>query len=290
MLRTLTSNLFHLGAEFQAQHSPSRSLPRRTLSFLLRATLGGIVFFTAGSAAALYLLPNGNLLLALLRKPVTNADTLSLFEPDDDLSREINEKIVHCSLAETLRKDPRFEEARPHLKIPPEVRPTSLTGGTLAGPGRIAVPPLMFSEDGGKSMVSIFYLGEQLCGHPGIVHGGMLATILDEGLARACFPALPNRIGMTANLSIDYRKPSRAPGYFVLRAYTTRVEGRKAWVHGWIEPLRDDIVHSLRDAQTVDGVKIVERPKESMLVEGQALFVEPKNVDGLSKMIRDKYT
>lgn len=145
------------------------------------------------------------------------------------------------------------------MQYPAELRAHSLTGGTLSGPNKIVVPPYAFSETGGKSFVSVFYIGSDLCGHPGIVHGGLLATLLDEGLARCCFPALPNKVGVTANLNIDYRRPAPAGSYFALRATTTKVEGRKAWVEGRIETLP----------------KNGEEPV--VLVEAKALFVEPKN-------------
>lgn len=116
----------------------------------------------------------------------------------------------------------------------------------------------MFHETGGKSLVSIFYLGSDVCGHPGIVHGGLLATLLDEGLARCCFPALPNKAAVTANLNIDYRRPAMAESYFVLRAETVKVEGRKAWVEGRIETLPE------------------EGKEPVVLVEAKALFIEPK--------------
>jgi adenylylsulfate kinase len=138
------------------------------------------------------------------------------------------------------------------------MRSHSLTGGTLIGPGKVVVPPFAWSEKGGKSLVSISYLGVDLCGHPGIVHGGMLATMLDEGLARCCFAALPNKVGMTANLNINYRAPAPAGSFVVLRAKTTKVEGRKAWVEGHIETL------------AAEGEKPV------VLVEATALFIEPR--------------
>lgn len=156
------------------------------------------------------------------------------------------------------------------MKIPEALRPTNLTGGTLAGPGKITVPPLIFAEDGGKSMVSVFHLGEQLCGHPGIIHGGLLATLLDEGLARCCFPALPSKIGVTASLKVDYRKPARSGMYYVLRAETYKVEGRKAWVRGWIEDLVDES----------------KGEKPTRYVEAEALFIEPRN----AKVMKRLYT
>lgn len=107
-------------------------------------------------------------------------------------------------------------------------------------------------------MVTFLYLGSDVSGHPGIVHGGLLATLLDEGLARCCFPALPNKVGVTANLNIDYRRPAPADAYAVLKAETVKVEGRKAWVEGRIETLPE------------------EGQEPMVLVEAKALFIEPR--------------
>lgn len=181
-----------------------------------------------------------------------------VFVPTDDVSLEVENFIHNHPLAVSLRENPDFSESRPHTVIPEGLRPRSLTAGTLAGPEKIVVPPYIYSETGGKSLVSIFYLGSDLCGHPGIVHGGLLATLLDEGLARCCFPALPNKVAVTANLNIDYRRPAMASSYHVLRAETVKVEGRKAWVEGRIETLPE------------------EGEEPVTLAEAKALFIEPK--------------
>ena len=104
----------------------------------------------------------------------------------------------------------------------------------------------------------LFYVGTDLCGYPGVIHGGFAATMLDEGMARCCFPALPSKVGMTASLKIDYKAPLPAESYVVLRAETTKVEGRKAWVKGRLEELRDD------------------GEEGKVFVEAEALFVEPR--------------
>lgn len=181
-----------------------------------------------------------------------------MFDPEDDATRKIEDFIQSHPVTLELRTRPEFSESRPHLKIPVSQRAHNLTGGTLLGPGRVVVPPVVWSEKGGKSLVSISYLGTDLCGHPGIVHGGMLATMLDEGLARCCFAALPNKIGMTANLNINYKAPAMAGQCVVLRATTTKVEGRKAWVEGRLETL------------------VAEGEKPVVLAEATALFIEPR--------------
>lgn len=193
-----------------------------------------------------------------LMPSISDKETLTAFKPEHDSQIEIEEYINAHPLVKSLRALPEFSESRPHLKYGAEQRQASLMAGVLAGPNRIVVPPYVWSEDGGKSLISVSYLGSDLCGHPGIVHGGLLATLLDEGLARCCFPALPNRIGVTASLTVNYRKPCLAGQYVVLKAKTVKVEGRKAWVEGHIETLP----------------KNGEAPV--ILVEASALMVEPK--------------
>jgi len=198
----------------------------------------------------------------------SDEESLKRFTPDetDAEARLIEETINSLALVAEQRKRPEMVESRPHLKMPGQYRSRSLTGNALSGPGKVPVPAYAWVEKGGKSLVSVVYVGEDLCGHPGIVHGGFLATMLDEGLARCCFGALPHNIGVTANLNIDYRRPTPASSYLVLRAETTKVEGRKAWVKGHIESLA-----APGEAPTV-------------YAEATALFVSPKYASMMPKI------
>lgn len=121
-----------------------------------------------------------------------------------------------------------------------------------------------------------------MCGHNGIIHGGLLATILDEAVARPvslhtcldwsgsslrymptyyqAFFLVPNRVAMTAYLNVRYKAPTYADQFVVVRVRGDRAEGRKAWVSGRIE--------------TLDG---------QLLVEADALYVEPKNAWALAQ-------
>ena len=181
-----------------------------------------------------------------------------MFEPPDELSAEIDNYIKTHPIAQALRENRDLKESRPQLKIPEAARPHNFSTGVLSGPGKVWVPPLAFSDKAGKNMTTIYYLGKDLCGHPGIIHGGLLATIADEGLCRCCFPALPNRIGMTASLTMNYRAPLPAGTYVCLKAETVKVEGRKAWVKGTIESLVD------------------EGETPTVFVEAEALVIEPR--------------
>lgn len=55
-------------------------------------------------------------------------------------------------------------------------------------------------------MYGIWELGDKLCGHPGIIHGGCIASIFDQffGMIFVCNAGR----GFTANLNINYLKPT----------------------------------------------------------------------------------
>jgi acyl-coenzyme A thioesterase PaaI-like protein len=245
--------------------TPPPPPPRSRTSRVLGATALFVVATAAGlamSVAPAIETANGFL------SPPTNAETLSLFVPAGPEAEQINKRIVSNPLSESLRANPQWTESRPHMKIPENMRSHNLTAGTLQGDDKIASPPLTFANTKAElpSIVQIAHLGEKLCGHPTIIHGGLLATLLDEGLARACFPALPNKVGVTASLNITYKKPCPANSFVVLRAETTKVDGRKAWVKGWIELLGDGV------------------DEGEHLVEAEALFIEPRGAKNMARL------
>ncbi|KAF1833582.1 Thioesterase/thiol ester dehydrase-isomerase [Decorospora gaudefroyi] len=207
--------------------------------------------------------------------PPTDAETLELYTPPSDELAAIESQIFTHPLTLSLLNDPTYIPSRPHLKIPAGLRAQNLTGGTLLGEDKIAVPPLQFTTADGSRFVSLQYLGPALCGHPGIVHGGLLATLLDEGLARCCFPALPNKVGVTASLKLDYKAPCMAGQIVVLVAETTKVEGRKAWVKGRLETLKGG-EEWRENGERMGGV---------VLTEAEALFIEPRQAATMRRVV-----
>ncbi|GGH11037.1 PaaI family thioesterase [Silvibacterium dinghuense] len=62
-------------------------------------------------------------------------------------------------------------------------------------------------------------------GPPGYVHGGVIATLLDEAMSkanRAC-----NVIAMTRHLEVDYRRPVPLRSTIEITARHLKAEGRK---------------------------------------------------------------
>ncbi|KAL2269907.1 hypothetical protein VTJ83DRAFT_2091 [Remersonia thermophila] len=244
---------------------PETVQPAVKAPFLRRAaSLGGriLLFTTIGFAMAAA--PAYESAAAILSPP-SEADALNELLLDDE-ARAKDEYINSHPLVASLRADPEYIESRPHLGIPPAWRKQNLTGGTLFGPGKMTILPYGWSRNDGKSYVQITHVGTDLCGHVGIIHGGFLATMLDEGLARCCFPVLPFNIGMTAKLEINYKAPAAADQFLVLRARTAKVEGRKAWVEGHIETLP------------------AEGQEPTILATASALFISPRQAAMMAKV------
>lgn len=76
-----------------------------------------------------------------------------------------------------------------------------------------------------------FTVGSHHQGSPGLAHGGVLATAMDEALGY-----LNWRVGtpaVTARLEVDYRAPVPVGTELVLEAEVIGVRGRKVYCRGW---------------------------------------------------------
>ncbi|KAG6888782.1 hypothetical protein C0992_007512 [Termitomyces sp. T32_za158] len=102
-------------------------------------------------------------------------------------TESLEQTLQTLPLLEHMRKQEDADdwyEARPYLNYPEKRRVNSLTGGALRGPGKLALHPLVRSKKDETESVIFIHVGRGLCGHDGIIHGGLLATLLDETLAR----------------------------------------------------------------------------------------------------------
>lgn len=91
----------------------------------------------------------------------------------------------------------------------------------------------------------MIFFGPATIGWPGVVHGGCLATILDESCGRAAFKQWGGLAGVTAKLNIEYKKATLANGFYIIRVrprteeeLPERERGKrhyKSWVDAVIE-------------------------------------------------------
>lgn len=117
--------------------------------------------------------------------------------------------------------------------------------------------------------------GDGVNGHPGILHGGVVAVVLDEtmGMLWCANDERLLRAGkegkgaaFTVDLRIEYKRPVFTPGVMLARTETVKVEGRKEW-------LRSVILQ--RDGET---------GKEVVCAVGTGLFVRAKVPKGSSRL------
>ncbi|KAG1452792.1 hypothetical protein G6F56_007729 [Rhizopus delemar] len=145
-------------------------------------------------------------------------------------------------IVKKCRTDPDLVEHKAYSHFSESQKKHSLTYSTLRGPDMIIIPPVMFYNKSYTEITIIVHLGKNICGHDGIIHGGLSATLLDEALAAVALPALPKNFGFTANLNINYRKPIMSDQWVVVRSRLDKLEERKAFVSAHIESLEDQAV------------------------------------------------
>ncbi|KAL7560464.1 hypothetical protein ACA910_020507 [Epithemia clementina (nom. ined.)] len=75
-------------------------------------------------------------------------------------------------------------------------------------------------------VVAVVRLGHKLDGHVGIVHGGIIALLVDDVLGFA-YEAIPIPTAMTANLNLNFRRPLLQNTQFLIQVYLIELVGRK---------------------------------------------------------------
>ena len=88
----------------------------------------------------------------------------------------------------------------------------------------------LLAQDG--SIVSLPAVSRNFEGHPGYLHGGIIATLLDEAMSKAV-RAL-GRPSVTRKLEIDYLRPVPSATPLRLEGRVVRSEERKHWAEALI--------------------------------------------------------
>lgn len=88
----------------------------------------------------------------------------------------------------------------------------------------------LLAEDG--SIVSQASISDDFCGHPGFLHGGIIATLLDETMSKAV--RATGISSMTRHLEVDYLLPVPSAHPIRVEGRIVRTEGRKRWTEARI--------------------------------------------------------
>lgn len=90
---------------------------------------------------------------------------------------------------------------------------------------------LRFMDDGADEVHAVITVPEVYQGYPGVVHGGVIAAMLDEAAGRALMIDDPDRFMFTGKMTIRYRQPVPAGVELRLTGRLMRDRGRAAQAH-----------------------------------------------------------
>jgi acyl-coenzyme A thioesterase PaaI-like protein len=119
-------------------------------------------------------------------------------------------------------------------------------------PRRLTTPALVdvgrrtWIERTGKTAISVFRLDSSHTGYAGLVHGGILAALVDEGCAEYSSRGALTLYPLTKYLGVEFQKPSPTGGVFIAKVSTSRPfplttnRSRKVWVKCEISVLRGE--------------------------------------------------
>lgn len=95
------------------------------------------------------------------------------------------------------------------------------------GPANSTGLHLFFSLAEDSSVVCLASIPDTFEGPPGYVHGGIIATLLDETMSKAV--RSHGLVAMTRHMEIDYQRPVPSLSAIRLEGRVVRSDGRKHW-------------------------------------------------------------
>ena len=88
----------------------------------------------------------------------------------------------------------------------------------------------LLAED--SSVVCLASVPDTFEGPPGYLHGGIIATLLDEAMSKSV--RARGFTAMTRHMEVDYQRPVPSSTPIRLEGHVTRNEGRKHWTEARI--------------------------------------------------------
>lgn len=100
------------------------------------------------------------------------------------------------------------------------------------GPANARGLHLEFLMAADRSIVCHTTVGDNYEGPPGYVHGGMIATLLDEAMSKAV--RARGATAVTRRMEVDYLRPVSSGAPIRIEGRVVRSEGRKHWAEAAI--------------------------------------------------------
>lgn len=150
-----------------------------------------------------------------------NTTTSATMNNDLDIDRPHKKLCAQLDSQHYIRIDEEIiERNSSHLH-------TNAIHGTLNGHQMISRYEIYQKVDV-VEVAAIVHIGENLCGHPGIVHGGIISALFDNTFGWLFF-TMKQPPAFTANLNVNFRKPIMANTTAILRASIKEIQVTKSF-------------------------------------------------------------
>ena len=93
---------------------------------------------------------------------------------------------------------------------------------------------MTFYDDGDSTVKSVITPAEHFQGYPGVLHGGVIASILDESVGRSIMAGDHHRFMMTVSLNVQYRHPVPMGAEITAIGKRVKLKGRIGRAEGQI--------------------------------------------------------
>ncbi len=91
-----------------------------------------------------------------------------------------------------------------------------------------------------RRIVGRFRLGAEYQGGPGFIHGGIIATVLDEAMGKVS--RFSDVHAVTAELTVEYLKPVRVDQEIRVEAFESQREGRHLFHQGEVRDTEGELL------------------------------------------------
>lgn len=142
----------------------------RSLRPLIWATLGLVIGMSAGQFLTLLIAPPP------MPAPGSPTDTL--------LTTDIQSRASKLPIVQQLSLSPDWKSWDAYNGWDDTRKEKNFTAGILEGARAIGAYQRIFWNESTGEVVTVFWIGGSVSGWPGVTHGGLLATVLDENLGR----------------------------------------------------------------------------------------------------------
>ncbi|KAK2000422.1 thioesterase [Colletotrichum falcatum] len=273
----MLSNLSHLTPEqittllsSSSSSSPPPPPPPSRRSVYLRRTLWALFFFTLGYK----LTQHGMLALRFthpfIYPPIEVEDPEMISSYRQAATFEAFEQYpVMNSMIPLITKGTHantdWANWEPYADFPPETLARHLCGGSLNNPNGLGLVHLVFRHRYTGELILAVMFGQGTSGWPGIVHGGMISTIMDEAMGRLAALTFPANTAVTAKLTVDFKEPVTPGVLYIVRVAKALPEFQKE------RPDEED-----KSDRKMWVLGRLEDPEGAVAAEAKGLFVVPK--------------